>query len=428
MAVTWGWSGAQTEDGFTVSFRLSTGAASARLAVSTTNFGTPTFGPSAIPDANRYVKVSIDGLAPNTLYYYRLEIDATIDTAFTGECRTLPVVGQPANFTLAAATCSATGSNSVVWDSIAARRPLVFLHGGDRHYGNINSGDVTDFHDEFELSLTTVRQKAFHRVVPMSYTWDDHDFCGNGSDGTSVGRDAANQAYRQMIPHHDLPASKGIGIYHTFDIGLVRVINTDNRSLRSPNTVTDNRHKSMLGFEQRRWFFDVLQDAVDTGIRAVVWNNSMQWSIEEASNGAVDAADCWRTYSYERALISRFMRKIGCPPVVIVSGDAHEIATRLDYRNNGMRFVVLQNAALDASTNTRKGYWDYGPVGGARHYGSLSFIDNGDDVLLLDYTAVSVNTAGSDAILWNVVVDLAERFIMPWANNSHERRRTIRSA
>ncbi len=428
MAVTWGWSGAQTDDGFSVSFRLSTGATSARLGVSTTNFGTPTFGPSTSVDSDRYVKVSISGLQPDTLYYYRLEIDSVIDTAFTGECRTFPTAGEPASFTLAAGTCSASGSNSVVWDSISTLRPLVFLHGGDRHYANINTNDVADFQDIFDTCLTAAKQKSFQQVVPVDYVWDDHDYCGNGSDGTSIGRFAANVAYRQIVPHYELPASRELGIYHTFDIGRIRIIATDTRTHRSPNTMADNRHKTMLGYEQRKWFFDVLQDAVDSGIRAIVWNNSMQWSIEEAFPGAVDTTDNWRTYAYERALISRYMRKIGCPPVVIVSGDAHEIATRLDYRNNRMRFVVLQNAALDASPNSRQGYWDYGPVGGARHYGALSFIDNGEDVLLLDYKAMSVNSGGSDAILWSFQVDLTERFVMPWSSNSHERRRAIRSA
>jgi phosphodiesterase/alkaline phosphatase D-like protein len=422
MAVTSAWSGRQGDDGFQVVFKLDGVAASCRLVVSTTDFGTPTFGSPATPDADRYVRVSIPGLTADTLYFYRLEIDGSVDASFTGECRTLPPSGEPANFTIAAGTCIDDASNSVVFDSIVDRHPLLFLLGGDKHYANIAENDVSLHLAAHEVQLAMPRQKEWHRLCPVYYTWDDHDFCGNGSDGTFAGRFAANLAYRQIVPHFDLPASNGIGIWNTFDVGLVRIINTDTRSRRTPNNAVDGRGKSMLGFEQRDWFFEVLQDAVDVGIRAIVWNNSMQWSIEEP--GGVDPSDTWRVFAYERALIGRYMKKIGCPPVVIVSGDAHELATRLRYEMGGFPFAIFQNAAMSAGENSRGGYWDYGPRGGSRHFGMLEFTDNGDDVLTVNYQAIEVSPSGAtDTVMWNPVIDLEARRRLPSTSSHHSQRR-----
>jgi phosphodiesterase/alkaline phosphatase D-like protein len=424
MSVSWFWSGGQTEQSIKVTAKLNASAASCRLQLSLNGGMTsPFYSSSVAPDSNLYVRLQATGLSPSTTYFYRLEIDGVVDTSLTGEFTTFPTPGDPFSFTFASATCSSSGSNSKVFANIAAKRPLIFQHVGDKHYQNIGSDDPDAFHAAYNMGFT-VNQTAFHSVVPMSYTWDDHDFGGNGSYGFSAARQAANDVYRQVVPSHGLP--NDYGIYHTYDIGLIRFIVTDLRTFRSPTSQDDGRHKTMMGPTQKEWFKDLVALSAEDGTGAIVWANSSQWTIEENWSGAIDPNDTWRTYAYERAELARFMRKVGCPPIVIVSGDAHELAARLDYRIGGMRFAVYQNAALDASQNTRGDYWDYGPVGGGGHYGMLTFDDNGDDVLTLRWEGYEMysTSSGAERVLFDSTIDLTERLILPVAPFHHDRRRS----
>ena len=424
MAVSWFWSGAQSPDGFTVTVKLTAGATSCRLMVDTVNtFPAPSYSAAAAPNATFYVKLTIAGLAPDTLYFYRCEIDGVPDVAMTGEAETFPVAGVSTGVVFASASCSETASNHAVFTSIRDKRPLFFCHVGDKHYGASTSTDPAVHVAFHNTGMSTANQKAMYQVVPAPYTWDDHDYGPNNADATSAGRIAANQAYRQIVPSHDL-VRDDYGIYHYFDVGRIRFILTDTRTFRSPDTDPDGRGKSMLGWTQRDWFLDLITTSSQDGTRAIVWANSQQWSIEENPPAAVDPNDCWWAFAYERSLIARHMRHVGCPPVVIVSGDAHEIALRREYINSGMSFMVTQNAALDRSANTRYDYWDNGPVPGRGHYGLLTITDDGDTVLTVEHKAYEVSAGGVDTVLWTEVVDLYPRIILRPEQAHHRQRRT----
>lgn len=423
MASSWFWIGNQSESGFTATVKLTAGAASARLKVSTSaGMTSPVYSPALAPDALNYVKLTVTGLAPDTQYYFQAEIDGVVDTALTGECKTFPTSGSPATFTFGSASCNETASNHAVFDSIAAKRPLLFVHVGDFNYAGVSTLAEADYRVPYDTGLSLSRRKAFHRVVPTPYVWDDHDFGGNNTDATFVGRLAARAAYGAIVPSH--PLVSPYGIYHTFDVGLVRFILSDLRAFRSPNAMPDGRGKSMMGWTQREWFLDLIAQSAIDGTRAIVWASSNQFSIEENNPNAVDPADTWRAFSYERSLIARHMRRVGCPPVIVVSGDAHEIALRYEYVNSGMSFVVSQNAALDRSSNTRYDYWDRGPVAGGGHYSLITLDDDGDSTLTARFRAYEVSSGGADTVLWDDTIDLHPRIRQPGVTAHHHRRRT----
>lgn len=422
MAASWFLSGNQSPSGFSVVVKLSAGAASCRLQVSTSaGMTSPVYGLAVVPDAQNYVKLHITGLSANTQYYYRVEIDGTPDTALTGQCKTFPTAGSPFSFDFATASCNETASNHAVFTAIAAKSPLLFCHMGDRNYEGVNTLVESDYRVPLNTGMSTANQKAMYQTVPAAYVWDDHDFGGNNTDATMLGRLYARESYGLVIPSHTLPSP--FGIYHTFDIGNVRFIMSDLRSIRSPNSMPDGRGKSMMGWTQRAWFLDLITQSASDGTRAIVWGSSNQFSIEENNPAAVDPTDTWRAFSYERSLISRHMRRVGCPPVIVISGDAHEIALRTEYVNSGMQFVVSQNAALDRSANTRYDYWDFGPVAGGGHYSLLSINDDGGSTLTLRCRAYSVTAGGVETNLWDTTIDLFPRIKQPAIASHHNRHR-----
>src|SRR5690606_29544032 len=113
-----------------------------------------------------------------------------------------------ASFTFGSASCNSTGSNHVVFDHISSLRPLFFAHLGDKHYENIASDNVGLFLAAHDSNMAAANQRAFHAVVPVDYTWDDHDYGRNDSNTTSASRVAANASYRIVAPHYELPNRK----------------------------------------------------------------------------------------------------------------------------------------------------------------------------------------------------------------------------
>ena len=88
----------------------------------------------------------VDGLlTSNAEYEYEVVLRfGASEWTLGGRFSTPGLEGEAMNFTFAFASCARTGSNSQVFARIASHQPLLFVHMGDLHYGNIvvNSTDV----------------------------------------------------------------------------------------------------------------------------------------------------------------------------------------------------------------------------------------------------------------------------------------------
>jgi phosphodiesterase/alkaline phosphatase D-like protein len=368
----WLWLGGVTDSAAEVVAKLDSAATACRLAVSATaDFASPSYGPSAAPNARDYVRLSVTGLTPSSLYYYRVEVDGVVDSSVTGELRTFPEEGIGRSFCFAFASCNYTGSDHPVFSQIAGKRPAFFLHLGDKHYENISTASESLHRAAHEANLAEANQALMHRSVPVVYVWDDHDFGPNNSDGTYVGKTQAAAVYREMVPSYPLEEASG-PIYHSFRYGRVLFIVTDLRYSRSPNSDTDNSSKTMLGTTQKQWLKGLLADAAADETVLVVWANTQQWNIDSSD---FDPGDYWGAFSTERSELATYMQAVGAPPVVIVSGDAHNLAATSQYFIDGRFFTVLQAAAIDHEGHDRGGAWEVGPINGGGQYGML-YVDD----------------------------------------------------
>jgi alkaline phosphatase D len=319
------------------------------------------------------VSVELDGLSPARRYDYRVE--AAGSAAVTGSFRTF---GEgPWSFRLAFSACAETGSASPVFDAIRAARPDLFIHTGDIHYEDITRNEPERFRAAFDAVMGSPTQSRLYRSVPIAYTWDDHDFGGNGSDASSAAGPAALAVYRQFVPHYTLEGDGRMGIHQAFTIGRVRVIMSDSRSQRTSSRIAPQR-RSMLGPAQLTWLKDQLSRAADAPL--VIWVNTVPWIASPGSG-----SDNWGSYSREREEIANHIDALGLTGrLLMLSGDAHMVAiddgTHSNYATGtgrGQRgFVVMHAAPLDRRTSEKGGPYSHGM---SRERGQFGLVDVTDD-------------------------------------------------
>lgn len=376
----WVWSGAVTTDGFTVKARLvDVEKAPVELLVAPLGGGagekvvSAHSGPS--PDGH-VVMFRAEGLAPGVRYSYALRRGEHVDEGRRGEVTTLPE--GPSTFTIAFASCARVASNGRVFDRIREASPLLYIITGDFHYQNISANDPAAIRSAFDRSIITPGQQALYLQAPIVYTWDDHDFGGDGSDRTTPAREAVQAVYRDYIPHYDLAAGGETGpIYQAFTVGRVRFIVTDGRSERDPAGDPDGPGKSMLGQAQKDWFkAEVL--AAKGSASLIVWVSSVPW-IAQPEPGA----DHWGSYATERQELSDFLVANRIDNLVMLSGDAHMLAAD-DGSNNtfatggaGPGFPVFHAAALDRPGSVKGGPYSEGAFPGGGQFGLLTVTDTG---------------------------------------------------
>ena len=387
------WSGNVSTTTATVSIRLAAAGQRVRLQVSPyESLASATFSNAVTTSASsgNTVKLSVQGLQPDTDYYYGFEVGGVLrsETVSRGRFRTFPI-GR-ASFRIAFGSCSDfRDSDQRVFEAISNERPLLFVHTGDLHYSNTNSTSPEDYRANYDQILAHAFQGPFYRSLPIAYMWDDHDFAGNDSDGTSTGRDAARAVYRERVPHYTIGPTGGT-IGQAFTIGRVRFIMTDLRSASSPAGAKDSASKTKMGTVQKNWFKQELINARDGGFPLVVWVNTIPW-IAATQPGD----DSWAGYATERTEIANFIRDNRITNLTMISGDMHGLAyddgTHSDYATGGgAPMVVMHAAALTSTPVDKGGPYSIGPVLGGQQYGVLEIYDNGGPSIACHFLATRV--------------------------------------
>ncbi len=373
-AVAWIWAGGTTDQAVTVTAKLAGESRDVALLVSRRADLSDPIVAAPRPTSGPVVSFDVEGLTPDTEYWYAVAVGGQADRSRLAHFRTFPV--GPASFSFAFGSCATTGSNGAVYDTIRALDPLFFLIAGDFFYEDIAVDDPEEFRAAFDRNLTAPSQAALYRWAPISYVWDDHDYDSNNADSTATSREAAYQVYDEVVPHYALRDGDEPPIYQAFTVGRVRFIVTDARSARSPANAADDADKTMLGAEQKAWFKQQLLEA--NGVYPlIVWVNSVPW-IAEPSPGA----DHWGGYATERRELADFIAGNGIAGLLMVSGDAHMLAiddgTNSDYSTTGGGgFPVMHGAALDRHGSTKGGPYSEGAYPDGGQFGLVTVTDNG---------------------------------------------------
>ena len=226
--------------------------------------------------------VDVQGLQPETKYYYNVLVNnSKIDTV-ERYFSTFPLQGTVSTFSFAFGSCqqyeSSTGN---VYKEIVKHQIKFFLQLGD--WGYFDTTDNVPENNNFFPAVYSQVQKTYLyrynvnypmdsllRTVPVDYVYDDHDFMNDNSSANSSSffvpyrpnsyssdfyfkeipnpdsaRHNSIRGYKENMPGYPL-INESRGIYHKFTYGNVEIFALDLRSQRSPNlkafikdTVTD---------------------------------------------------------------------------------------------------------------------------------------------------------------------------------------------
>ena len=323
---------------------------------------------------------TVNGLSPGTKYHYGFG-----GTKY-GEFTTSP--SNFGSFTLVVGGCHQEGNNDVLTHMLSDG-PVGALFLGDNPYTDNTSNSTAPYLTEWNDMLSTTAMKALLSKCWLSYTWSDHDFGIDDTDGTASYRPFAETAYHQTFPNATMPGSAG-QIYHTQVYGRVRVIMLDLMSQRSPESATDNASKTILGAEQKAWFKNVLLTATEP---VIIVNVSEPWVENSVDNG-------WGLYTVERAELGTFFTANGLNSrLYFVAADMHALAwdngshTRYG-TGSGNGPVLAHFAPMNHATSIKGGPYTIGPIiTETTSYGKLEIIDNGGSSVQVRATGYSVQTS-----------------------------------
>lgn len=373
------WCGNVTPTSATVAIRLNAPGLRVRLVVSQNEGLTSPIYSAAVNTATNTgntVKLTVQGLKPDTDYYYGVEVANVLRTEDTSRGRFTTFPLGRGSFKIAFGSCGDfRHPDQRAFDAIRDLRPLLFIHMGDLHYSDTNSTVADDYRQNYDNVTSHRNQGGLFRSTALAYMWDDHDFCGNDADGNAVGRDTARAGYRERVPHYPLAPGGTVG--QAFTVGRVRVIMTDLRSASNPTSARESASKTRMGTTQKAWFKQELINARDAGYPLVLWVNPDPW-IAPAQVGA----DTWGGHSTERVEIANFIRDNRITNVVVLSGDMHGLAyddgTNSDYAvGGGAPLTVLHAAALTSEPSLKGGPYSGGALPGTAQFGVLEIYDNG---------------------------------------------------
>jgi alkaline phosphatase D len=270
---------------------------------------------TATVDNDFIVLTRIEGLQPDTHYYYRVLVDGIVDRYQPTPYVTKTAPAGVADFRVAFGSCAryVWDREQRIFDGVMTQTPDLFFWLGDNVYADTEAPEMIA--DELRRQRNVERMQPLIRSVPQLAIWDDHDFGYNNSDGSSPGKAQALGVFKRYWanPSSGLPAAPGV--FFDYSHGGVDFIFLDGRYYRDPNDVSDHPGKNFLGAGQTAWLRQRLL-ASRAPFKVLVCGSG--WSSADGPAG-----DTWSACLTERNALFDFIRDRNITGVVLLSGDSH---------------------------------------------------------------------------------------------------------
>ncbi len=303
------------------------------------------------------VHVDVDGLDPDSWYWYRFRIGEFTSPA--GRTRTTPADDATVDeLRFAFASCQLrTAGHWTSYDHIIDDEPDLVVFLGDYIYEypggtgplrvplDAEPADLADYRVLYAGYKSDAKLQAAHAAAPWVVTWDDHEVENNHAAGVpedvadaatfDARRRAAYQAYWEHLPLRlEPPADDGsLELYRSVRWGsLAMFLVLDGRQYRSDQVCGDtiptsasscpelgDETHTMLGTEQERWLNDELGSADTT------WKVLAQQTVMKALvlGDLVLNVDQWDGYPAARRRLLRSIADQEVENVVVLTGDIH---------------------------------------------------------------------------------------------------------
>jgi alkaline phosphatase D len=256
-----------------------------------------------------------EGLRAGTRYRYRISANGNPLKDDESQSFTTPFApDKPVKVRFAISSCALEDAGSrAVWTRILEEGVDAVMLLGD-----------TPYIDSTKLEVQMKRHREFAAVEeyqillkgrPCWWTWDDHDFAANDSDGRVSGKENSRTAYCRHRPQWT-HGQDGEGIYTSFRRGPVEVFMLDARwfSRTEPSPV-DPSKPSLLGGKQWEWLKQGLKNS-DAPFKFLACG--MIWDDKENRE-----SDDWGTYIHERQALEQWISEHRISGVVLLGGDIH---------------------------------------------------------------------------------------------------------
>jgi phosphodiesterase/alkaline phosphatase D-like protein len=396
------WSGALTSSSVKVNAKISNQSNQVRLVVDEdSTFFSPLFSAYYNVDSttNLMLAAQIENLDSQTKYFYAIELDGILDTSSQDIGTFTTFADGPFSFSFSIGSC-ALESDHKVFEAMKSLNPNFYLNMGDLHYGNPNSESDVNIHRlPYEnLVLSKPKLESFLKKTPIVYVWDDHDFCGDNSNGNYGGKLNARRAYSEYVPHY--PLAFGSGSQHpiaqSFTVGRLHFIITDLRSERSKTQI--------MSEEQLSWFKNECIYARDNNL-IIAWMSTYSWAGTNIDN--------WSGYASARTHINDFLFCNHIRNLFILSGDAHMLGIddgyNCNFSNNNCGFYFYPNfqaGALNAVGSYKGGVYNQGgyflnPNQTYGQFGMVDVLDQGGDSIFISFKGYRVDSSGTELNIMN---------------------------
>lgn len=230
-------------------------------------------------------------------------------------------------FVISFASCSNQHIPNLMWGPILSNEPDVFIWGGDIIYSD--TYDMKVMKDSYHKMKSDSAYSSFRKKVPVSGTWDDHDYGINDGGAEYIKKDSVQQLFLDFFDVDDKDPrrlQKGIydsQLYQIEDV-LINIIILDTRYFRSELTKdpegikryipSDSSNSTMLGKEQWSWLETELSNSkADFNIIM----SSIQFLSSE------HGFETWGNMPKEVEKMKGLLLKTKAKRVIILSGDRH---------------------------------------------------------------------------------------------------------
>ena len=390
--------------------------------------------------------ISLSGLEPDTLYYYRIYINGEeYKTNKELEFKTFPRLGKELTLGFIADAAADPNVSAPAIISLSRENPDVLLMIGDMDHGNPASlGEYRAMHRANrgnEKQVGAALKDYILYNTPTVYVWDDHDYGENQGDKNTKSKKDALRAYKEYWPSYDL-AREEEGIWQNFKYGnLAEVFILDVRSQRDPDTYKDpafipdskaRSNRDALRFDACRSMLDgnLCPTSLPTGqkewLKDALWYSNAKWKIIVTPvtwNPTTEKDDAWWDFRAERLELMAYLRSRGISGVIFVSADLHtggaiDDGTYSGYPEMSVPDLNLGGAEVacrlhNPDRESNCGNWSHGIVAGGSGYGLITLTPNqaiiaakntfGQDTtgvapLVIDYQSGSLTSLGNNAV------------------------------
>jgi len=285
--------------------------------------------------------VAVQGLKPDTRYYYKLLVDGNIEPRLWS-FHTFPPSGTKSRFWIGfGGGAGFTPQYERMWDTITAHNLPAFLFLGDNVYiDNPKRQAVQQYCYYRRQSRPEFRD--FVASTAIYAIWDDHDFTTNDAGGGPEIREPAWKipVWRTFTNNWNNPYYAGgenqPGCWFDFSIGDVDFLMLDGRYYRTKSKV---KNPSMLGDAQKKWLFKKLKSSKAT---FKVLASPVPWAF----GAKPGSRDPWQGYKAEREEIFSFLETSKIDGVILISADRHRSDIWKIDRPNGYPLYEFESSKL----------------------------------------------------------------------------------